>query len=173
MEEIHRKSGIRFREKYLDLNNKPIYKTFKKEKCAKKWKEDMESLKRRDPQSIMAMNQKMTFIDLFNRWFETKIKNKREEKTISQYLGHNNKHFSRFHNRKLQTISSYEVEKLISDMIENKMRPKSINNVLILLKQIFKYAHEQGLIYKNVLREVSLLKEPETEVKYFYKEEIP
>ena len=52
------------------------------------------------------------------------------------------------------------------------MKPKSINNVLILLKQIFKYAHEQGLIFKNPLREVAMLVEPETEVKYFQKEEV-
>lgn len=172
MELIKRKSGDRYRIKFNDISNKPRYKTFKTKTEAKKWKEDMESLKRRDPLSLSAMNQKITFLDLFNRWFEAKIKNKREEKTILQYQGHNRKHFARFHHRPLQMISSFEVEKFVNDLVEQGLRPKSVNNVLILLKQIFKYSHEQGLILKNPLRDVAMLVEPETDVKFFFKEEV-
>lgn len=172
MKTINNKNGVSYRIDFYDLNNRRIFKTFKTKTEAKKWKEDMESLKRRDPLAIMAMNQKITFLDLFNRWYEAKIKNKREEKTKIQYLGHNRKHFFRFHERSLQTISSFDVEKFLNELVESGLKPKSINNVLILLKQIFKYAHEQGLVLKNPLREVAMLSEPETDIKFFFKEEV-
>ena len=66
----------------------------------------------------------------------------------------------------MQRISYFEVEQFLNELVDRGMKPKLINNVLILLKQIFKHAHEPGLIFKNPLREVSMMVEPEIEVKH-------
>lgn len=172
MKQIQNKNGISYRVDYYDLNYKRKYRSFKTKTAAKKWKEDMASMKRNDPLALLRINQQISFEELFNQWFEAKIKNKRGIKTIYQYERFYSKHLSQFAKRKLHTITSYEIEKYINILIDNKLKPKSVNNVIIFLKQIFKYAFEQNLILKNPLREVSTIFEPETEINYLFAEEI-
>lgn len=172
MKQIQNKNGISYRVDYYDLNNKRKYKSFNTKTAAKKWKEDMASMKRNDPLALLRINQQISFQDLFDQWFEAKIKNKRGIKTIYQYERFYNKHLSQFANRKLHTITSYEIEKYINVLIVKKLKPKSVNNIIIFLKQIFKYAFEQNLILKNPLREVSTIFEPEIDINYLFTEEI-
>lgn len=172
MEIIKNKNGISYRTKYYNLNKQPRYQSFKKKTDARIWKQNMESAKRLNPDLLMAGENKMTFKELYLKWFHLKIKNKRASKTVYQYQTHYNKHFSKFDSIRLSQFSSENGEEFVNTLIEQGLKEKSVNNVLILLKQVFKYAHDQGFIRKNPLRSVALLTEQQKDISFLSQEEV-
>lgn len=174
MEIVKCKNGsLRYKEKVYLQNGRTQTKTFFNKTDAKKWKQDIESEKRRNPESFLKKNLELTFESTFNTWMVAKIKDKRSRKTELQYQLFYNKHFSkRFGYKFIHTITTQEIDSCVSKMLDNGLKPKSLNNVLMLLKQIFKYAMNEGIITKNPSLKVEFLKVPESDVKYFTDEEI-
>lgn len=174
MEIVKCKNGsLRYKEKVYLQNGQTLTKTFFNKTDAKKWKQDIESEKRRNPDCFLKRNQEVTFETTFNTWMIAKIKDKRSKKTELQYQLFYNKHFSkRFGDKLIHTITTQEIDSCMSKMLDNGLKPKSLNNVLMLLKQIFKYAMNEGYITKNPSLKVEFLKVPQSDVKYFTDEEI-
>lgn len=174
MEIVKCKNGVlRYKEKVYLQNGQTLTKTFFNKTDAKKWKQDIEAEKRRNPDHFLKQNLATTFETTFNTWMASKIKDKRSKKTQLQYQLFYNKHFAkRFGHKLIHAITTQELDECVSKLVANGLKPKSLNNVLVLLKQIFKYAHSEELIAKNPSLKVEFMKEPESEVKYFVDEEI-
>ena len=173
MEIVKRKSGHRYKEKITLPNGQSKSKTFKRKTDALHWKQSAEARKRLEPEFFSKYDDKITFSDVFENWMGSKIRFKRGKKTILQYDKFNSKHFKpHFEKLRIAHITSNNIDKFVTYLITLGLKPVSVNNVLILLKQVFKYAFQEELIRSNPCRKVACIKEPEKDVKYFMEEEI-
>lgn len=172
METIKGKSSTSYRSKVYDSSGRAVYKSFRTKSDAKIWKEELRSAKRKDPLFVVKMNKRRTFKELYEEWFNLKIKNRRVLKTVYQYEKIYLKYFKQFDNRSIQSMTAKDAEMFLNSLIQSGLKPKSVNNVFVLLRQIFKYALEQQMISKNSLRMVRKVEEPEKSIKFYTKEEI-
>ncbi|MCE2974225.1 MAG: phage integrase SAM-like domain-containing protein, partial [Sediminibacterium sp.] len=173
MELVKLKNGIRYKVKVYLQNGKAKTKTCRTKTEANQWKQDLESLKRRSPESLSRSKSVQTFISFFQEWMDLKIRQKRSEKTQSQYDSFGKKHFEKFFKgMRLQTISENDIERFVSYLVGLGLRPKSANNVLSLVKQVFKYAVEEDILPKSPARRISFLKVPQINFAYLQTEEI-
>jgi len=173
MEIIKRKNGISYREKITLSNGKTITKSFKRKTDAIAWKQSSEHLKRSNQDHLFTYDQKITFEQVFNNWMDQKIRNKRGYKTVLQYDGFYSKHFKdHFGSLRISFIQTKDIDKFVSYLIHLNLKAKSVNNVLTLLKQVFKFAHENEILKLNPCKKVDFMKVPEKEIKYFTEEEI-
>lgn len=173
MEIIKRKNGTSFREKVTLQNGKTITKSFRRKTDAIAWKRSMEVQKIANSTFLEKHDQKITFEKVFNDWMNLKIRNKRGYKTVLQYDTFYSKHFkSHFGDLRIAYIQTKDIDQFVSYLLSLGLKPKSINNVLTLLKQVFKFAHNEEIIKSNPCKKVDYIKEPEKDVKYFTDEEI-
>ena len=136
-------------------------------------KQSAEAKKRIEPEFFSKHDDKITFSETFENWMNAKIRFKRGKKTILQYDKFNSKHFEpHFGKLRMAYITSNNIDKFVSYLISSGLKPKSVNNVLTLLKQVFKYAFQEEIIRSNPCRKVEYIKEHEKDVKYFMEEEI-
>lgn len=173
MEIVKRKSGLRYKEKVNLPNGETVTKTFRRKTDALQWKQSAEARKRIEPEFFSKHDDKITFSETFENWMNTKIRFKRGKKTILQYDKFNSKHFEpHFGKLRIAYITSNNIDRFVSYLINSGLKPKSVNNVLTLLKQVFKYAFQEEIIRSNPSRKVEFVKEHQKEVKYFAEEEI-
>jgi integrase len=174
IQEITRSKGIVYKAKaYLPSSGKTKTRTFKNKTEARKWKEDFESQKRRDPLGIMRQPLKISFHDLFSEWMSMKVQSKRDPKTVYLYAQCYKKHFhDRFNNKLVLSFKSDDGEQLVKDLLKNGLMPKTVNNILTLLKQIFNFAVTADYILKSPLKNVNQLQEPQRSYDYLHKQEI-
>ncbi len=174
MEIIKTKLGeVRFKEKVYLPNGLTQTKTFLRKTDALKWKQDIESLKRRDPLSLVKTDAVMTIASLFREWMSAKIYAKKDERTVYQYERFFKSHLEVKYGEMLITqFTSRDCDKLVSAMIGRGMKEVSVNNALIFIKQIFKYAFDEGLLRVNPLIKVKPIHEPQRDFKYLHKEEV-
>jgi len=173
MEIIKRKNGTSYREKVTLQNGRVITKTFKRKTDAIAWKQSTEHQKRSNHLFLSKQDQKITFEQVFNNWMNLKIRNKRGYKTVLQYDTFYSKHFKEhFGDLRIMFIKGQDIDNFVNYLIKLNLKPKSVNNVLTLLKQVFKFALNEEIINSNPTKKTDFLKEPENEVKYFTDEEI-
>ena len=55
----------------------------------------------------------------------------------------------RFGNKKLDEISSFDIDSLIIELKKNKRAPKGIKNVIELLNRLYNFAVKRGIYNKN------------------------
>lgn len=174
MEIIKTRNGeTRFKEKVYLNDGTTKTKTFFRKTDALKWKQDVESNKRKDPNFNLKSRQKFNLFQLHKEWMSSKIYFKRDERTIYQYerffISHLEKHFG---SKNIETFHSSDFDKLMKQLVERGMKPKSVNNVLAFIKQIFKYAEDENLIKSNPLKKVKKISEPQRDFQYLLEDEI-
>lgn len=173
MEIIKRKHGLSYKEKITLPNGKLKTETFRRKTDAIRWKQDSESIKRRDPLSLIRPVFKMTFHELFIKWMSLKIHNKRDSKTEYQYSQYYKKHFqNRFGHKLVTSFGTGDGEILIKELLQVGLKPITVNNILTLAKQIFNFAVAEDFIAKSPFKNVKQLAEPQRSYDYLFKEEI-
>ena len=174
MEIVKNKSGsMSYKEKVYLNDGTTKTKTFKRKTDAVKWKHELESQKQRGEFEQVTKAQRVLFLEVADKWLNQKVKASCGFKTYSEYKSQINKHFKgRFQNRYISQINSNDAYKMINELKDLGLKPKTVNKMICNLKQIFKYALKEKIIRQNQIAEIGLLPEPETDFKYFDNTEI-
>lgn len=136
---------------------------FTNEKMAKKAEKIMrEEISNNERKGITEITDRITINEVFDMYI---IKKKRtaELTTLSTYETNYNKWFrDRIGNKKIVGISDIYLEEFF-DSITPKMSYTSLKDKRVLLSMIFKFALERGIIDRNPVLAVSLLKDKSKE----------
>jgi site-specific recombinase XerD len=174
MEKVKYKDGsIGYKEKVYLPNGTRITKTFERKTDAIKWKRQNEVLKQQGDFDLIAVNQKVLFLEVADKWLNQKVKASCGHKTFYEYKSQINKHFKdRFQNRFITQLTTSDVYSMVNDMKVKGLKPKTINKMICNLKQVYKYAFKEKIIRQNQMSEINLLPEPERDFDFFDKSEI-
>ena len=118
-------------------------------------------------------NKKIYFVDMCDKFIKEHTEVYSKPATLHGYLSYINHNVKPFFNKiKLSEITPALINKFIRQMKNDDYAPKSINNVLTMIKSIMNFAVDNGYLVKNPIEKVKKLKLPQKEMKFLNTDEI-
>ncbi|MCY7961336.1 site-specific integrase [Bacillus spizizenii] len=113
---------------------------------------------------------KQLYKDYAEKWLRTI---KVEEQTLSSYESYFKNHITPgLGDLKLNEIAKSDIEKLVSNMLENDLSAKTIRKAVVIIKASLEKAVDDGLIGVNPAKKVDLPKLKETEFNIWTQDQI-
>lgn len=173
IEKIERKRGCTYRARIVLPDKVKMSKTFKRRTDAEKWERQMLYQMQAGLIHGNKLNHKLSFNKLVRLWYVNKIKATKTARTIKNYKSDVTVHLLGW----LGNIQIREIQRSHADMLIQRMKGegyshRSVNKILIRLKQILNYAVEEQLLALNPLNRFPELKEPPKRDVYLTAKEI-
>lgn len=155
-------------------NGKRLSKTFCRKSDADDWIAKMRSDRIRgnliDPKDMVKS---ILFSDLARKWFENNIQSRKARKTVIDYTSCLNAHLlPTFGKSYSDKISSSDIDKFQSQLINSGLKSKTINRVNSVLKQIFSYGIVEMHLNENPIKRSLHRKVSNTKVDYYEEGEV-
>lgn len=159
IKKIKIKSGERYVVSVYVGNYHRLKKSFKSKKEAQYWEAEQKALSRGGIESFARLNSRITVVEVALNWFETKVKPQRSPKTISEYRSILNKYIvPRYGRIQVQRIFSGHADDLVLFCKQRELSPKTINKIIMVFKQVLKFAEQHKYVIKNALSGYAELK---------------
>lgn len=175
METINRKDGTQRFRTMIWINGKPIKSpTFKRKSDCRQWLANQRSKKVETELygDSMKLRESMSFSSFAENWLMAKISAGLSPSSIDNYRAYLRVNISPFFSTQdIKHIQKPDVEKMQREL-RLKHNAKGTNNIMAVVKSIFKDAHRDGYLLKNPAEYVSKLKEPPQTEMYWTKAEI-
>ena len=127
---------------------------FKTQKEAKPWVDDAVEELNKTVKYIDISHSKDTFEELYDAFIgHTELYN--QENTINNYY-RAKIHFKMLDEMKVKDINSVDIQTLVDKMVKRGLKASTINNHIVKLKTVFKYAIKNRVIFDNPVLNITV-----------------
>lgn len=171
---INKNGTISYKEKVYLSNGRTKTKVFRRKTDAISWKFAFQNeLKKNEALGIQPLKENLTFGELRKIWLDRKIYPNKSAKTIEDYFSSTKKHLiPLFGHLQIRSIERSHADDLVISIKSKKLKPKTGNKAIVLLKQIMSYAEIENYISKSPLRNYPMLKENPGRIDFLSNQEI-
>ncbi len=151
MEIIKTKRGTTYRVRVTN-GVRPISKCFKRRKDALAWQDRLRADMRAGFYPQSSFQQKMSIEMAATEWYQNRIEPRLSPKSKEAYQGSRDKYLvPLLGDCLIGSITKGHADAYLKILTEGKLKPKTLNRHLMVLKQVLKYSFEQGWIPQNPL----------------------
>ena len=171
MEVIQRKDGNRYRTKIYFKGKELKSPYFRRKSDAQTWRR--QKLADKDKANIygsyeLIQDKKYNFKDFSTQWLNDTIKTKNSHKTFKEYESTLYNHLiPSLANKNLSSINISDGQAIIHKLKSRNFKPKTIANIIMVLKGIFNEAEKMDIIIKNPLKYLQTPRIPKKVPRYW------
>lgn len=164
----------KYRPRFYLENGIRLRKTFLRKTDSDAWLAEMRVKRDRgELRTYVNKSEPILMSDLAKRWLDIRVRGHRARKTVLVYESTLKANILPvFGNMKCDQVASADLEKFISDMIANGLKPKTINRIGTVLRQLFLFALDQDYIKILPIRRTMHVKVVKTKFDFYEEGEI-
>lgn len=133
-------------------NYQRVKRSFSSKKEAQYWAAEQRTLSKGGLETITRLHSRAPFGQIAADWFENKVLPQKSTKTIAEYRSILSKHLiPKYGGVYVQHIFSGHADSLIQTCKVKELAPKTINKILMVFKQVMKFAEQHKYVIKNQL----------------------